>query len=54
MINTQESAVTSGFRKFVMNIVTFDPIPVDGLYEKIFGFKCEPLSVSFESMGYEC
>lgn len=31
-----------------MEIATFDPIPTDTLYESVFGFECEIVSIPFE------
>jgi hypothetical protein len=36
----------------IMPLVTFDIVPTDAFYIKTFGFNSDPLSQSFDEMGY--
>jgi len=40
------------FCSYIFSLISFDPIPVDDIYDLIFKFENTPLTDHFEEMGY--
>lgn len=48
LINVSTSAMGSAFLTALVDLFTFDPIPMEDYYDAMFEPTCEPITVSFE------